>query len=185
MTTWTSAAVVLPQRRFGAGYSEQATLADATCVLVRPIRPADAPLVQGGMRELSTRTRYYRFHSPRGEFSADELRFLTEVDGEGHFALIALARPPSRLGGVGRFIRSSADPREAEIALVVSDELQGKGLGELLLRRLREAALERDITRFTGEMLDENRAMRGLLHKLGGRAHIASRGVCEIDLPLT
>jgi len=85
---------------------------------------------------------------------------------------------------VGRFIRAANDPARAEIALVVADALQGKGLGELLLSRLKEAALERGIAAFTGEMLDENRAMRGLLHKAGGRARIASRGVCEIEIPL-
>src|SRR5919201_1229441 len=55
-------------------------------------------------------------------------------------------------------------------------------LGLLLLSRLREAALERNVTRFIGSMLEENRPMRGLLRKVGGRVGLASRGVCEVDL---
>ena len=55
----------------------------------------------------------------------------------------------------------------------------------VLLSRLREAALERNVTRFTGSILDDNRKMRGLLRKLGGRVGLSSRGVCDIDLALT
>jgi RimJ/RimL family protein N-acetyltransferase len=180
----TTAAAFL-QRRLDAKYCERATLSDGTSVLLRPIRPADGPLLQEGLLQLSERTRYLRFHAPRKEFSPDELRFLSEVDGETHFALTAFAFPSQRLVGVGRFVRSSTVPVEAEIALVVVDALQGKGLGQLLLSRLREAALERDITRFTGTLLEENRPMRDLLRKLGGRVGLALRGVCDIELALT
>jgi RimJ/RimL family protein N-acetyltransferase len=174
----------LAQRRFDAGYRERATLEDGTPAVLRPIRPDDGPLLQEGLLQLSERTRYLRFHSPRKAFDPDELRFLTHIDGESHFALVALALPSHRLIGVGRFVRTPASPDEAELALVVIDAMQGKGLGLLLLTRLREAALEREVTRFTGAVLDENRAMRDLLRKLGGRVGLASRGVCDIELAL-
>ncbi|TMA73071.1 MAG: GNAT family N-acetyltransferase [Deltaproteobacteria bacterium] len=180
----TNAAAVMTQRRFSASYCERATLTDGTSVELRPIRPADAPLLQAGLRQLSERTRYLRFHAPRGEFSPDELRLLTDVDGETHFALAAFTLQSQRLVAVGRFIRSSAAEAAAELALVVGDALQGKGLGRLLLSRLREAALEREVTRFTGTVLDENRPMRALLRKLGGHVGLASRGVCDIELAL-
>ena len=168
----------------GASDCERATLADGTSIALRSIRPTDAPQLQAGLLQLSERTRYLRFHGPRGEFSPEELRFLTEVDGKTHFALAAFTERPQRLVAVGRFVRNSRASAEAEIALVVADALQGKGLGQLLLSRLRVAALERDVTRFTGAMLEENRSMRGLLRKLGGRVGLPSRGVCEIQLPL-
>jgi RimJ/RimL family protein N-acetyltransferase len=172
-------------RKLGAGYSERATLADGTRVVLRPILPEDAPLLQAGLLELSERSRYLRFHAPRGEFTRDELRFLTEVDGEAHFALTAFALPARKLVAVARFCRPNPCSSEAEIALVVGDDHQGKGLGELLLSRLRLAALERNVRRFTGFMLAENSPMKGLLRKLGGRIGLASRGVCEIELALT
>ena len=177
-------ALAMAPKRLDASYCESATLADGTLVALRPIRPADAPLLQEGLSRLSERTRYLRFHTPRKELSAAELRFLTHVDGETHFALAAFTRLPRRLVAVGRFIRSGAAAVEAEIALVVADALQGKGLGELLLSRLREAALERNVTRFTGTVLEENGPMRALLRKLGGHVGLASRGVCEIELGL-
>lgn len=178
-------ATVLARRSFDARYSERATLDDGTSVLLRPIRPGDGQLLQDGLLQLSDRTRYLRFHAPRRAFDPDELRFLTHIDGESHFALAALELRSQRLAGVGRFVRSRATPEEAEIALVVADAVQGKGLGLLLLSRLRQAALERDIARFTGAMLEENHAMRDLLRKLGGRIGLASRGVCDIVLALT
>jgi GNAT superfamily N-acetyltransferase len=169
-------------RKLDADYRERAILEDGTHVRLRPIGPADAPALQAGLLRLSERTRYLRFHASRGPFSADELRFLTEVDGEAHFALGAFTLPSQRLVAVGRFIRGSAADPEAELALVVADELQGKGLGLLLLSRLREAALERGVALFTGLLLAENRPMRELLRKLGGYVGLPSRGVCDIGL---
>ncbi len=183
-STLAMTALAIPRRRLGAGYCERAALADATRVVLRPIRPTDAPLLQEGFRRLSDRTRYLRFHGPRGDLSPEELRFLTEVDGERHFALVAALEQSQRLVGVGRFCRGTGFGDAAELALVVGDDFQGKGLGELLLSRLREAALERDVTRFTGAVLYENGAMRGLLRKVGGRVAIPSRGVCDIELRL-
>jgi len=174
----------IAQRRLGRDYCERATLADGTPVVVRPIRPADGPLLQEGLRRLSDRTRYLRFHAPRGDFSPEELRALTDVDGETHFALAAFTPRSHRMVAVGRFVRGAAAAAEAEIALVVGDALQGKGLGGLLLSRLRDAALERNVTRFIGTVLEENRAMRHLLRKFGARVGLSSRGVCDIDLAL-
>jgi|SRR5215813_2346743 len=177
-------ALAFARHRLDASYSERAMLADGTQVALRPIRPSDAPLLQAGLQELSERTRYLRFHSPQKELSPEELRFLTEVDGESHFALVAFRVRPSQLVAVGRFVRSRIAADEAEIALVVGDALQGKGLGQLLLSRLREAALERGIARFTGSVLSENRPMRELLRKVGGHVSLPSRGVCEMKLAL-
>jgi RimJ/RimL family protein N-acetyltransferase len=173
------------QRWSGESDRERVTLDDGTPVLLRPIRPTDAPQLQAGLLGLSERTRYLRFMAPRTQFSSEELRFLTEVDGEAHFALAAFALPSGRLVAVGRFIRSGEVGEAAELALVVADDLQGKGLGGLLMARLSEAALARDVTSFTGFILEENRPVRSLLRKLGARVGLASHGVCEIVLALT
>jgi GNAT superfamily N-acetyltransferase len=132
---------------------------------------------------LSARTRYLRFHGPRIELTPEEVRFLTEVDGESHLAVAAIEVASGDLIGVGRFVRRGLAP-QAEVAVVVADAHQGKGLGELLLSRLREAALERCVAVFTGAVLDENRPMRELLRKLGARIHIGSWGVSDIEWSL-
>ena len=170
-------------RQLDASYRERAMLSDGTSVALRPIGPADGPLLQACLEQLSDRSWYLRFHSPRAEFSGDVLRYFNAVDGEMHFALAAFAPSSRRLVAVGQFIRGGA-AFAAEIALVVADALQGKGLGLLLISRLREAALERSVTRFTGSVLEENHPMRDLLRKLGARVGLPSRGVCEIELAL-
>lgn len=162
---------------------EQVRLDDGTEVELRPIRAADAPLLQSGFLRLSERTRYLRFHGARTELTAEELRYLAEVDGERHVALIAFTAP-GEMAGVGQFVRATPLAPDAEVALVVADDLQGKGLGRALLSRLWKAARARNIGRFTGLVLEENRTMRRFLHQLGARVGLASYGVCEIELPL-
>ena len=107
---------------------------------------------------------------------------LTDVDGEQHVALAAIAG--GRLAGVGRFIRTSACPDAAELALEVDDALQNQGLGSFLLSRLTRAALDRGVTRFTGHVLIGNEAMIRLLRKRGARLGLPSWGVYQIELPL-
>ncbi|HYV67318.1 MAG TPA: GNAT family N-acetyltransferase [Myxococcales bacterium] len=171
-----------PQRRVGTGYCERVTLPDGTRVVLRPIHAADQPLVQECLRGVSERTRYLRFHSPRAGLDPEELRSFTDVDGETRFALGAFLPSSLRLVAVAQFFRGSVASAGAEIALLVTDALQGKGLGRLLVSRLREAAAERSITHFAGWVLEENEAMRGFLRTLGARIGLPSRGVCFIEL---
>jgi GNAT superfamily N-acetyltransferase len=178
-------ATAIAYRRVGAGYCERAILADGTSVALRSIRQSDAPLLQDALLRLSPRSRFLRFHAPRGPFSEEELRRLTDVDGETHFAIAAFARPARSLIAVARFLRESVSAPHAEMALAVVDAFQRKGLGRLLLSRLREAAAERNVAVLTGPMLDENQPMRGLLRQSGARIGVARRGVCDIELALT
>lgn len=163
---------------------EHLRLDDGTEVELRAMRPADARLLQSGFLRLSERTRYLRFHGPRTELSAEELRYLAEVDGERHVAMVALTAS-GQMAGVGQFIRATLAAPDAELALVVADDLQGKGLGRALLSRLWNAARARNVARFTGLVLEENRTMRRFLRQLGARVGLSSYGVCEIEIPLT
>ena len=80
-----------------------------------------------GLAHLSDATIQRRFLSPKPRFTAGELRYLTEVDGHDHVALVAID-DDGHLVGVGRFVRLE-DPAEAEVAVVIADHLQGQGLG--------------------------------------------------------
>lgn len=154
-------------RFFSADYEERATLRDGTPVLVRPIRPEDKELLLRGFEKLSERSRYLRFLAPKLSLSEDELRYLTEVDGERHFALGAarldeLGRATEGLG-VARLIRYADEPNVAEAAIAVADDVQGQGLGTLLFMRLVAAGCERGISRFRCEVNASNSTMKDLI----------------------
>src|SRR5687767_3588074 len=101
------------------------TLRDGTTVRIRPIAPEDKALLVAGLQQLSPETIYRRFMSPKTRFTDEELRYLTEVDGHDHIALVAVTG--DTLVAVARCVRVSADT--ADMAIVVGDPWQGLGLG--------------------------------------------------------
>src|ERR1700712_4109648 len=118
-------------------------------VLLRPIAAEDKDALVAGLGRLSERSVYQRFLSPKPRLSTSELRYLTEVDFVDHYALVAvLAGAPDVVVGVGRWVRSTEAPGDAEIAIVIADDLQGRGVGTALGRALAEAARTRGVTRF-------------------------------------
>ncbi|HSJ99618.1 MAG TPA: GNAT family N-acetyltransferase, partial [Kofleriaceae bacterium] len=157
-----------PARHFTADYVERAILRDGTAVRLRLVTPEDKPLLLAGFQRMSPASRYARFLGPKDTLSADELRYLTEIDQERHFALGAVTEDGDGHGapigaGVARFIRLPEPPATAEAAVAVADELQGRGLGKLLFMRLCAAARERGIERFRCEVLGSNTGMRNLI----------------------
>jgi RimJ/RimL family protein N-acetyltransferase len=136
-------------------------------VRIRPIRPEDKALLNWGLSRLSDATVQRRFLSPKPRFTDAELRYLTEVDGHDHVALVAIDEDGD-LVGVGRFVRLE-DPPEAEIAIVVADPLQGQGLGTRLGHALVEEAIRHGVERFTATMQGDNRPAHRLMAKLTAR----------------
>ena len=133
-------------------------LRDGRQILIRRIRPDDKERLARGLRALSDRSVQRRFLTPKRRFSEAELRYLTEVDGRNHVALVAESptAPTRRLIGVARFIRWPDDPEAAEAAIVVADYWQGRGLGTALARQLAARARGLGIKRFTATMAADN-----------------------------
>ena len=106
-------------------------LPDGALILIRPIRADDKRFLEDGLRQLSDESVHRRFLSPKRSFSRTELRYLTEVDGRDHVALVAEypGEPVRRLIAVGRFVRHNDSPDAAEAAIVVSDDWQRRGVG--------------------------------------------------------
>ena len=159
-----------------------AQLTDGTEVLIRSIRPDDKALLVQGMEHLSPESRRARFLTAKPRLTSAELRYLTELDGLDHYALIAVvARRPDRMAGVARYVRWAEDPLAAEAAIVVGDPLQGKGLGRTLGLRLADAARARGVRRFTATMLADNVAAHRLFAAISHRLDTAhSGGVDEL-----
>lgn len=162
---------MLEPRHFTPDYREQATLRDGTTqVVLRLLTPADAPLLREGFAQLSPHSRFTRFLRDKAALSEAELRYLTEVDGESHFALGAVVRGADGREqglGVARFVCLADASGAAEAAVTVVDAAQGQGLGRLLLTRLARAARERGVERFSCWVMPGNAPMEHLLSTLG------------------
>jgi len=163
-------------------------LPDGAPVLIRPIRPDDKGMLADGLRRLSPESAQRRFLTPKRSFSRAELRYLTEVDGRDHVALVAESpgAPVRRLIAVGRFVRLHDDPEAADVAFTVADEWQNRGLGSLLGELIAGEARRLGIRRFTATMASDNRPAHRLMAKL--TRHLEQRhvggGVDELVLDL-
>jgi GNAT superfamily N-acetyltransferase len=132
-------------------------------VLIRPIRPDDKWRLQEGLKQLSLETVRRRFLAAKPRFSSSELRYLTEVDGVNHIALVAILVETGQLVASARAVRDPEDPECAEWAIVVADPLQGHGLGTRLMQALVDVARAQGIHRFSALIAGENRAVARLL----------------------
>jgi L-amino acid N-acyltransferase YncA len=162
-------------------------LSDGTAVLIRPILASDKAMPAAGIRRLSPESRQRRFLSPKPRLSEAELRYLTEVDGRDHFALVAqLADDPAAIVAVARYVRLPGHRTTAEAAIVVCDELQQRRLGTQLARMLGDAARRRGIRRFVATVLSDNpaamRLMRTLALRLADGGH--EHGVHEVTMDI-
>jgi len=141
---------------------------DGRPVTIRTMQPADRDIEQQFIRELSPLSRYYRFHTALRELSPYMLDRFTHVNYPDEMALIATVfdGDDEREIGVARYARSpGADC--AEIAVVVADAWQGKGLGTRLLTDLRDIARGVGIKHLEASILWDNRRMLGLARTLG------------------
>jgi RimJ/RimL family protein N-acetyltransferase len=162
-------------------------LRDGTRVLIRPIEPADKARLQRGLERLSPESVRRRFLAAKPALSAAELRYLTELDGVDHVALVAvLADEPEEVVGVARCVRLEPGGETAEFAIVVGDALQGRGLGSMLATALAEAAYRVGIRRFSATTLAENDAVERLLEALGTdlRRRVRPGGLRELTAEL-
>jgi GNAT superfamily N-acetyltransferase len=141
-----------------------ALLRDGAAVSIRPIRPADGPALAAFHDSLSEETSYRRFFACKPHLSRHEVEHFTTVDYRDRMAFVAVLG--AALIGVARYERTPGTD-EAEVALVVADAHQGRGLGSLFLEYLAAAAGERGITRLIAETLSTNRQMLAVLRASG------------------
>jgi acetyltransferase len=159
-----------PRRTTGPGAFE-ARLRDGRRVRVRRIGPDDRRRLVAGLRRMSPRSRYLRFHRFVSELTEPELRYLSEPDQRDHVAwgAVAVGEPGEPGVAAVRYIRNPDDPAEAEFAVAVVDDYQGAGLGRLLLETLIADALLNGVERLVSPVLPENRGALKLFETLGGR----------------
>jgi acetate---CoA ligase (ADP-forming) len=141
-----------------------AVLRDGSTVAVRPVRRDDLGAMAEFLRGLSPVSSRYRFF---GLVDPDvAARRLVEADGSDVYGLVAVTGVPGRIVGHAMFARAPGGPA-AEAAFAVADELQGHGLGTLLLAHLAERAHATGIELFEAEVMRDNRRMIAMFQASG------------------
>ena len=153
-------------------------------VTVRPIRPDDEDRLARMFWRLSPDTVYRRFFSPVKAPRASMLRHLANVDHDLREALVAEA--DGEIIGVARYDCSPGDRAHAEVAVVVEDAWQRRGVASTLLRGLGETAKGHGVEAFTATMLGDNQPAARLARALSRHAELRwAGGGMEMTTPLS
>jgi acetyltransferase len=165
-------------RSYPSQYVSPWTMKDGTQVTIRPIRPEDEPLMVKFHGTLSDRTVYLRYFSSISlarRTAHERLVRICFSDYEREIVLVAdyKDQPTGKqyILGVGRLNKLQAD-KEAEVAVLVSDQYQHLGLGTELLRRLVQIARDEKLSRIVAEMLRDNLAIQTIFRRLGFRLRL-------------
>ncbi|WP_370581578.1 GNAT family N-acetyltransferase [Mycolicibacterium sp. BK556] len=161
-------------------------LKDGTQLMLRPALPGDSERTSNGPIEFSTETLYRRFMSMRAPSMA-LMNYLFQVDYIHHFVWVLVDGAEGPVVADARFVRDESDPALAEIAFIVGDAYQGRGIGNFLMDALVIAARVGGVKRFSGRVLSDNVPMRTILDRFGARWEREEPGVVitEFDVPKT
>ncbi len=142
-------------------------LTGGTHVTVRPIRPEDAEIEQEFIRNLSEESRYFRFMNSIQELSKEMLIRFTQIDYFREMALVAVSKEDKEIIlGITRY-SINIDGESCEFALVIADNMQGKGLGHKLMVTLIDIAKSKGLKILVGDVLKNNGNMLKLMARLG------------------
>ena len=159
-------------------------LRDGTELYLRPVLPGDNERTTNGPVEFSSDTLYRRFQTTRTP-TKTLMTYLFEVDYVDHFVWVMTDGPDGPVVADARFVRDEADPTVAEVAFIVGDAYQGRGIGTFLMGALAVVAGYDGVQRFSARVLAENFPMRTILDQFGAVWHREDLGVVTtiIDVP--
>lgn len=149
-------AAIAIRQGYPAHWEADVVLRDGATAHLRPVTPDDQDALLEMFHGQSENTIYLRFFSHKTTLTKRELERYTTVDHRDRVAFVIMLG--GSMIGIGRYDRTQ-NPRDAEVAFLISDAHQGRGIGSILLEHLSAAALENDIDHFSAEVLPENRAM--------------------------
>jgi acetyltransferase len=160
-------------RPYPTRYVAPWTMKDGGAITIRPIRPEDEPCMVKFHETLSERTvylRYFHLMNLEQRTQHDRLTRICFIDYDREMALVAERRNSEsgevEILGVGRMTKIHGTS-EAEVAVVISDKWQGRGLGKELLARLLIVGADEKLTKVTADILPDNREVMRVCEKLG------------------
>ena len=137
--------------------------------MIRPILPEDEPEIQGLISRLSPQAIRLRFFTSLKTLSHTDAARLTQIDYDREMALVLTEPGAAGKSPIYAVVRLVSDPNNerGEYAVVVQDDLTGKGLGMLLMQRIIDYAKTRGLSEIVGHVLSENTKMLKLCEELG------------------
>src|SRR5450432_1525599 len=160
-------------RAYPNRYVASWTMKDGNIVTVRPIRPEDEPAMVRFHETLSERSvylRYFHLMNLEQRTAHERLTRICFIDYDREMVLVAERGNPEtgepEILGVGRMMKIHGTT-EAEVAVLISDKWQNRGLGKELLGRLRMVGADDHLTRLTADILPDNRSVMRICEKLG------------------
>lgn len=154
-------------------------LRDGTVMLVRRVQPGDADGLQRFLKGLSPRSVYLRFCSGGANLNAAVHRF-TEVTGE-RVGVVA-CDPQREIVAHAEYLLIPSG--RAEVAVVVADQLQGRGLARKMIDWLATDAARQGIESFVASVLPENAPMLALFTRAFDATVTESPMMCEVSFPI-
>ncbi|MCW2857458.1 MAG: CoA-binding domain protein [Marmoricola sp.] len=146
-----------------AHWEADVVLRDGRTAHMRPISPDDGEALVAFYADVSDQSKYFRFFAPMPELSERDVKRFTHVDHRSRVAFVLTVA--HKILAVASYELLSTG--EAEVAFLVQDAHQGRGIGQLLLEHLAQAARERGLHRFVAEVLPDNQRMLQVFYEQG------------------
>jgi acyl-CoA hydrolase len=144
------------------------TLRDGTEIFFRPVKPADEPALSEMLYSLSGESVRTRYFTATMTFPHKDVQKLTNIDYRNDLAIVGVVPGPAgeQIVAIAQYF---LDPKTqaAEVAFIVQDEWQAKGMGSFLLEYLAQIAADRGVKRFYAKVLPRNRAMLNIFENSG------------------
>jgi acetyltransferase len=170
-----------PFARFRAPYPDHCTrkafLADGSLVTIRAIKAEDAPLLVTFFNTLSPDTVFFRFLAHLRALPHEWVRHFTVIEYDRDVALVATRKDETgeHIVGVGRVMRHTGST-DGELAVVVADDQQGRGLGKILVEDCVRHSAELGMRRIWGVISRDNARALAMAEKLGFSIILEARG---------
>ncbi len=168
-------------------FSMDVLLRDGSVLRMRALQQSDREPLIALFNRCSPETIRYRFLRMITSLPDSLVDKLVEVDGQNHVALVVTQGegPDEKILAVGRYFAEEARPQVAEVSFMIEDAMQRRGLGTILLDTLADIARSHNITRFSADVLADNRQMLSVFRKAGyGLSSNISYGVTHLEFPI-
>ncbi|MBN1283711.1 MAG: GNAT family N-acetyltransferase [Proteobacteria bacterium] len=157
------------ETRYPEEFERCQVIADGSQISFRPIRVTDEESIREFFYSLSSESVYHRFFQPVKSMPHSRVMPLVSIDYDKDMAIVATIQDAAgdKVLAVGRYMRSSKQERMAEVAFLVRDDWQNRGIGRSLMTFLVEIAQKSGIEGFVASVLHENKQMMSVFRSAG------------------